>query len=250
MIFHNVYLFLKCFDFFEFFSNLLRRTAQNFALFSLSRPFFLLFLSLGVFSWNFGGVFEGGTLKCVRLKWYACQEALTSPPTAERCKIASPLRWNATARHSSKRTPPAVIVSPHQSKCLRKAFSERRRRRQPQQLHGRQHNIHINNTCASQRSICVNFFLIVAELVPSTGRSHLGRRFQQKYPALQEQTSVPHFKLLSVAHLVGPGGMGWRTAAGLFCYHTPVGSGWPSGTASIGYANRKRKKQPASREKS
>ena len=33
-----------------------RRTAQNFALFSLSRTHFVLFLSLGVFSWNFGGV--------------------------------------------------------------------------------------------------------------------------------------------------------------------------------------------------
>ena len=38
----------------------LRRTAQNFALF-LPSPvlIFVLFLSLGVFSWNFGGVFEG-----------------------------------------------------------------------------------------------------------------------------------------------------------------------------------------------
>ena len=36
------------------------RTAQNFPLFSLSRPFSFFFcLSLGVFSLNFGGVFEG-----------------------------------------------------------------------------------------------------------------------------------------------------------------------------------------------
>ena len=36
------------------------RTAQNFALFSLSRHIFLSFFPLlGVFSWNFGGVFEG-----------------------------------------------------------------------------------------------------------------------------------------------------------------------------------------------
>ena len=38
----------------------LRQTAQNFALFSLSRPNFRSFsLSLGVFSWNFGSVFKG-----------------------------------------------------------------------------------------------------------------------------------------------------------------------------------------------
>ena len=37
-----------------------RQGAQNFALFFLSRSHFRSFcVSLGVFSWNFGGVFEG-----------------------------------------------------------------------------------------------------------------------------------------------------------------------------------------------
>ena len=48
--------------------------AQNFALFSLSRRKIRSFPpSLGVFSWNFGGVFEGGTLKCARLEFSGCR---------------------------------------------------------------------------------------------------------------------------------------------------------------------------------
>ena len=39
--------------------------AQNFALFFSRLPLITFFLlSLGVFSWNFGGVFEGRPLKC------------------------------------------------------------------------------------------------------------------------------------------------------------------------------------------
>ena len=46
----------------------LRRTAQNVALFSLSHHKCSLFLSsLGVFTWNFGGVLKRRALKCARL---------------------------------------------------------------------------------------------------------------------------------------------------------------------------------------
>ena len=47
----------------------LRRTAQNFVFFSLSRHHVRSFCpSLGVFTWNFGGVWSAGTLKCARLE--------------------------------------------------------------------------------------------------------------------------------------------------------------------------------------
>ena len=44
----------------------LRRTAQNFALFSLPPPFHSFYVSLGVFSLNFGGVLKVGTPKCAQ----------------------------------------------------------------------------------------------------------------------------------------------------------------------------------------
>ena len=48
--------------------------AQNFALFSLSHTHFRSFsLSLGVFSWNFGGVFEDGPLNVRVLEFSGCR---------------------------------------------------------------------------------------------------------------------------------------------------------------------------------
>ena len=61
----------------------LRRTAQNFAFFSLSRLHFVLFcVSLGVFSLNFGGFLKAGTLKCARLgsRGLSCETPAASGP--------------------------------------------------------------------------------------------------------------------------------------------------------------------------
>ena len=85
---HIVDLIFKCLDFFDFFSfPPLHRTPPPRDPIPLDRPklrvfffdpspapiFRFFFSSLGVFSWNFGGVWSAGTLKCARLEFSGCR---------------------------------------------------------------------------------------------------------------------------------------------------------------------------------
>ena len=90
-----------------------RRTAQNFALFfSLPLPFRFFSVSLGVFSLNFGGVFEGW-------RFWAARVSHDNPRTPN-VHISAPRRFkhhqNSTGRHPERRKKSEMVAGEGKNK--------------------------------------------------------------------------------------------------------------------------------------
>ena len=93
----------------------LRRTAQNFALFFPLPPYFRSFwLSLGVFSWNFGGVFEGGDPKMCAFQCPGASNT-TKIPREDRQRKTKRAKMGRERGKKAQNFGPPTLLGPHPS---------------------------------------------------------------------------------------------------------------------------------------